>query len=110
MVLDHISISGSMPDCPDSCVYRIRAELKEMPEVNWQEGLRFIWCNSPFYLCKKSDLIMGGNEIQLLLYDSNDIQNAIDTLENAIEKADNLARNSSRSHTSRYRKVVNLFS
>ena len=67
MVLDHISISGSMPDCPDSCVYRIRAELKEMPEVNWQEGLRFIWCNSPFYLCKKSDLIMGGNEIQLLL-------------------------------------------
>lgn len=41
---------------------------------------------------QKSELIMDGNEIKLFLENSNDIQDAIDTLSNSILKADKIPK------------------
>lgn len=90
MRLDHISVTLS--DKPDEYYYRIRAEVKGIPGKQWQDGLKFVWHNSSYYLCKKSELIMKDNEIELVLEDSSDIQNAIDALSNSISKADKIVK------------------
>ena len=106
MRLDHISISVTPNDRPDEACYRIRAELKGIPGKQWQEGLRFVWYNSPYYLCKKSDLVMEENEIQLFLEDSCDLQKAIDTLSQCVLKADNMVRNTGITYISSYRRAM----
>jgi hypothetical protein len=50
---------------------------------------------------------MEDNEIELLLEDSCDLQNAIDTLSSSIQKADNMVRNTGISYISSYRKAMN---
>ncbi len=90
MRLDHISITKNMKT--DEHFYTIRAEVMNAPDNQWQDWIRFVWYNSPYYLCKKSELIMDGNEIKLFLENSNDIQDAIDTLSNSILKADKIPK------------------
>lgn len=107
MRLDHISISVTPNDRPDEACYKIRAELKGIPGKQWQDGLRFVWYNSPYYLCKKSELIMEENEIQLYLEDSCDLQKAIDALSHSVQKADNMVKNTGISYISSYRKAMN---
>ena len=51
MKLDHISVT--LNDKPDE--YRIRAEVKGIPGKQWQEGLKFVWFNSSYYLRKKAN-------------------------------------------------------
>lgn len=107
MKLDHISVSVDPNNNPDEVPYKIRAELRGIPGKQWQDGLRFVWYNSPYYLCKKSELLIEGNEIELLIEDSNDLQNAIDTLSHSILKADKMIRNTGISYISSYRKAMN---
>lgn len=107
MRLDHISVSVTPNDRPDDACYKIRAELKGIPGKQWQDGLQFVWYNSPYYLCKKSELAMEDNEIELLLEDSNDLQTAIDALSHSILKADNMVRNTGITYISSYRKALN---
>ena len=106
MKLDHISVSVSPNDSPDDFCYRIRAELKGIPGKQWQDGLRFVWYNSPYYLCKRSELIMEDNEIELMLENSNDLQNAIDALSNSVVKADRMVKSTGVSYISSYRKAI----
>jgi hypothetical protein len=84
----------SQNDEPNKNFYKIRAEVMGTTENQWQDGLRFVWYNSSYYLCKKSELIMDGNQIELLLDNSNDIQDAIDALSNSISKADKIPKSS----------------
>lgn len=107
MRLDHVSISVTPNDRPDEAYYKIRAELKGIPGKQWQDGLLFVWYNSPYYLCKKSELMMEENEIQLFLEDSCDLQKAIDTLSQYILKADNMVRNTGVTYISSYRRAMN---
>lgn len=107
MKLDHISVSVDPNNSPDEALYKIRAELKGIPGKQWQDGLRFVWYNSSYYLCKKSELIMDGNEIELLIENSNDLQNAIDTLSHSILKADKMIKNTGISYISSYRNAIN---
>lgn len=107
MRLDHISISVTPNDRPDEACYMIRAELKGILGKQWQDGLRFVWYNSPYYLCKKSELMMKGNEILLFLEDSGDLQKAIDALSLSVQKADKMVRNTGISYISGYRKAIN---
>jgi hypothetical protein len=94
MKLDHISLSAMHNDRSNESWYRIRAELKDIPEKQWYDGLMFVWFNSPFYLCSKSKLTIKENVIELSLKCGNNIQNAIDTLSQCIVKADKMIRNS----------------
>jgi hypothetical protein len=94
MKLDHISLSEMHNDRSNESWYRIRAELKDIPGKQWFDGLMFVWLNSPFYICSKSELTIKGNIIELHLKYGNDIQNAIDTLSQCIIKADKMVRNS----------------
>lgn len=103
MKLDHISITAT----PDGDCYRIRAELRGIPGEQWQDGLLFVWYNSPYYLCKKSELILEENEILLFLEDSCDLQKAIDTLNQCVLKADKMVRNTGITYMSSYRKAMN---
>lgn len=106
MKLDHISVSITPNNHPDESYYKIRAELKGIPGKQWQDGLQFVWYNSPYYLCKKSELEMRDNEIILYLEESTDLQNAIDALSNSIMKADKMVRNTGISYMSSYRKAL----
>ncbi|NLM09676.1 MAG: hypothetical protein GX213_02615 [Clostridiaceae bacterium] len=103
MKLDHISVT--LNDKPDE--YRIRAEVKGIPGKQWQEGLKFVWFNSSYYLRKKSELVIKGNEVELVLKDSSDIQNAIDALSNSISKAERIIPNYGVTNVSSYKKVLN---
>lgn len=108
MRLDHISITVTPNDGPDEANYKIRAELRGIPGKQWQDGLRFVWYNSPWYLCKKSELQMEENEIHLFLDNSSDLQKAIDTLSQCVSKADNMVRNTGVTYMSRYhRRAMN---
>lgn len=107
MRLDHISITATSNDHPDGDCYRIRAELRGIPGKQWKDGLLFVWYNSPYYLCKKSELILEENEIQLFLENSCDLQKAIDTLSQCVLKADNMVRNTGVTYMSSYRKAMN---
>ncbi len=106
MKLDHISLSAAQNGTSEEYRYRICAGLREIPGKQWQEGLLFVWFNSPFYLCNKSELIIKENEIELFLKDGNDIQNAIDTLSHCILKADKMIRRTGITYISNYRKVM----
>ncbi len=109
MKLDHISVSLTQDNSSDKPCYKIRAELKGIPGKQWQDGLRFVWYNSPYYLCKRSELIMEDNEVELLLIENSDIQNAIDALSSSIIKADKMVKNtgiSGISYLSSYRNVM----
>ncbi|NLY18079.1 MAG: hypothetical protein GX045_03815 [Clostridiaceae bacterium] len=103
MKLEHISISVNPNDEPDNAVYIIRAELRGIPEKQWQDGLRFVWHNSPYYLCNRSELTIEGNSIELVLENSGNIQNAIDTLSSSIVKAGKMVRSTGISYISNYR-------
>ncbi|NLM09616.1 MAG: hypothetical protein GX213_02300 [Clostridiaceae bacterium] len=105
MKLDHVSVTLS--DKPDKYYYRIRAEINGIPGEQWQDGLKFVWHNSSYYLCKKSELIIRDNEIEIVLEDSSDIQNAIDALSNSISKADKIVRNYGVTNISSYRQATN---
>lgn len=106
MRLDHISVSISPNDRPDDTLYKIRAELRGIPGKQWQDGLRFVWYNSPYYLCKKSELEIRDNEIELYLESSSELQIAIDALSHSIQKADNMVRNTGISYISSYCRVL----
>jgi len=105
MKLDHISLT--LNDKSDEYCYRIRAEVNGIPGEQWQDGLKFVWHNSSYYLCKKSELFIKDNEIELILEDSSDIQNAIDALSDSISKADKIARNYGVTNIMSYRQAIN---
>jgi hypothetical protein len=106
MKLDHISVSLTQNDVQSEYCYKIRAELKGIPGKQWQDGLKFVWYNSPYYMCKKSELEIEGNEVILLLNESSDLQNAIDALSNSIMKADKMVRHTGVSNISSFRKAM----
>ncbi|NLX77642.1 MAG: hypothetical protein GXZ01_09810 [Clostridiaceae bacterium] len=103
MELDHISVT--LNEAPDK--YKIRAEIRGIPGKQWQDGLKFVWLNSPYYLCRKCELVMNGNEIELVLDDSSDIQNAIDALSSSISRAEKIVRNYGVANISNYKKAIN---
>jgi len=105
MKLDHVSVT--LDDKQGGPFYRIRAELKGIPGKQWQEGLKFVWHNSSYYLRKKSELIMKDNEIELLIEESGDLQHAIDALSNAVSKADKIVRSYGVTNISNYKKAIN---
>lgn len=105
MKLDHISVT--LNDKSDGCYYRIKAEVDGIPEKQWQDGLKFVWYNSSYYLCKKSELAINGNEIELLLEDSNDIQNAVDALSDSVSKADKMVKSYGITNISPCREAIN---
>jgi hypothetical protein len=90
MKLDHISLSAMHNERGNRPWYKIRAELKDIPGKQWFDGLMFVWLNSPFYICSKSELTIKENVIELSLKCGNNIQNAIDTLSQCIVKADKM--------------------
>ncbi len=106
MRLDHISISVDPNDDPENAVYIIRAELIGIPGKQWQDGLRFVWYNSPYYLCNKSELTFDESRIELVLENSGNLQNAVDTLSSSVMKADKMVRSSGISYISNYRKAI----
>lgn len=103
MKLEHISISVNPNDDPDNAAYIIRAELRGIPGKQWKDGLKFVWYNSPYYLCNRSELTIEGSSIELFLENSSNLQNAIDTLSSSIMKADKMVRSSGISYISNYR-------
>jgi len=103
MKLEHISISVNPNDDPDNAPYIIRAELRGIPGKQWQDGLRFVWYNSPYYLCNRSELTIEGSRIELILENSSNLQNAIDTLSSSIIKADKMVKSSGITYISNYR-------
>ncbi len=103
MRLDHISISVDPNDEPDNAVYFVRAELHGIPGKQWQDGLKFVWYNSPFYLCNRSELTIEGSRVELILENSSNLQNAIDTLSSSVVKASKMVKSSGISYISNYR-------
>lgn len=107
MILDHISISIDPNNDPETAVYKIRAELRKEPGKQWQDGLKFVWHNSPFYLCNKSELTIEGSRIELIINNDKNLQNAIDSLSSSVLKAEKMVKSSGISYISSYRKVIN---
>lgn len=103
MRLEHISVTVNPNDEPENAIYTIRAELHEIPDKQWQDGLNFVWYNSPYYLCNRSELTIADSKIELLLENSGNLQNAIDTLSSSIMKAEKMIKSSGISYISNYR-------
>ena len=98
MKLDHVAITQMSEASSKSNHYQIRAELLEIPNVNWCRQFQLAWYNSPECRRLCSDVKMEGSSILIQIKDARQVNDTVSALKSLMAVTDTQA-NLQRTHT-----------